>query len=186
MRRQMGIAAMVAGVVLLLSLCLAAKAETISGVYSFTASDFNNIGAGGGSVTSPLQQISGSFGFSFSTDDAILNPNHEPGAPAWGSPLLMPTFAAISFGSFTTRVKLSTTSLYPTYLDLRLESEVASTEASPKAWWTRRIRIGHNTVGSRIAIGERARIGGTVTLDSVVPVMKAAAINYSRISLVNV
>ena len=110
-----------------LGFCLSAKAETISGVYSFTASNFNN---GGFSLaTSPLQQIGGSFSFTYSTDNSIPNPNPEPGLPVWGSLLFMPTSVDLTFGSttFTTSDVRLSLSLYHGYLDLRLESLDAST-----------------------------------------------------------
>jgi hypothetical protein len=70
---------------------------------------------------------------------------------------------------------------------------VTSREAAPNVWRTRRIRIGQNTVvrsGSRslsgIAIDKRARMGCAVLRHSVVPVIYAAAMNYSGISPVHV
>ena len=78
-------------------------------------------------ATSPLQQISGSFGFTYSTDNSIPNPN--PGDPVWGSLLFMPTSVALTFGSTTfatSDVRLSL-SLYHGYLDLRLQALGAST-----------------------------------------------------------
>jgi hypothetical protein len=133
-RCAFGAAAVVVGLMLTVPIGHT-QAETISGVYSFTASNFSN----GGYSSPPLQQISGSFGFTYSTDNFIPVPNQEPGQPVFGSLLFMPTSIDLTFGSttFTTSdVRLSLDlcrpvafgpAAAPGRLDLRIQALGAST-----------------------------------------------------------
>ena len=132
-RCAFGAAAVVVGLMLTVPIGHT-QAETISGVYSFTASNFSN----GGYSSPPLQQISGSFGFTYSTDNFIPVPNQEPGQPVFGSLLFMPTSIDLTFGSttFTTSDVRLSLDLYDGYLDdgyldqrldLRLQALGAST-----------------------------------------------------------
>jgi hypothetical protein len=93
----------------------AAADTTISGVYSFVASDFGN------SLTfpftpSPLTEISGSFGFSYT-----YAPDNPP--ISGNDPLIIPSSVDLTFGSTTfvvSDLRLSIT--LGSFLDLRLEA----------------------------------------------------------------
>jgi hypothetical protein len=103
--------------------CADAQATTISGSYSFTASDFSEFT--GYLPDVPIAEISGSFGFTYS---------YSPDAPpvAGQTPLLLPTFLNLSFD--VTTFTVADTRLEPlfgdfssigdayTHLSLRLEA----------------------------------------------------------------
>jgi hypothetical protein len=71
----------------------AAADATISGVYSFAASDFGN-SLTDSSIPSPLTEISGSFGFSYT-----YAPDNPP--ISGNDPLIIPSSIDLTFGSTT-------------------------------------------------------------------------------------
>jgi hypothetical protein len=113
MKSKLG-AALVAAVALVYA-PVEAAADTIAGVYSFAASDFGN-SLTDSSIPSPLTEISGSFGFSYT-----YAPDNPP--ISGNDPLIIPSSIDLTFGSTTFVVSdLRLSIMLDSFLDLRLEA----------------------------------------------------------------